>query len=103
MRIQRRRVALVPGSSRPIVGSEMRTMFESIADMRVAIVVFERTSHLYCIPTRPPKSAGLPAFRGTRVAHPPSGWTTDARRAFLGQGLEQVNRAGSRTTGTRRS
>src|SRR5271156_6198332 len=32
-----------------MVGSEMRTMFVSIAAIRVAMVVFERTFHLYCI------------------------------------------------------
>ena len=45
-----------------MVGSEIRTMFVSIAAIRVATVVFERTFHLYCIAGAPPdvpaRSAG---------------------------------------------
>lgn len=40
---------LVPGSSRIIVGNEMRTIFASSWDMNEPMVVFVNTTYLYFI------------------------------------------------------
>src|SRR5437879_12357840 len=47
--IQMPSIVVVPGRSRMIVGSEIRTMFESSNAMNVPIVVFVSTTYLYCM------------------------------------------------------
>src|SRR5580658_4132755 len=71
-RIQSRVVAVVPGSSRPMVGSEMSTILVSIAAIRVARVVLERTFHLYCIGGPAARRAQRRGGRQGRVVWEPS-------------------------------
>src|SRR5437016_14467887 len=47
--IQMPSIVVVLGRSRMIVGSEIRTLFESSNAMNVPIVVFVSTTYLYCI------------------------------------------------------
>src|SRR5437016_5165588 len=71
--IQMPSIVVVPGRSRMIVGSEMRTMFESSNAMNVPIVVFVSTTYLYCIRApwegrRNPSGPNVLAFRAPPTA-----------------------------------
>src|SRR6266566_1237700 len=106
--IQMPSTVVVPGRSRMIVGSEIRTMFESSNAMNVPIVVFVSTTYLYCIPSPEEGRVRRPVFMylrqrlwvpGRRTAtNPRLPWIQSSMRPHATKGLSShvpLRRGGS--------